>query len=105
MVKPNSFKALKAAIAEGPTLVAVEADQSVFQFYSGGILNSDKCGTSLDHAVAAIGYGVDQTKGDYYIVRNSWGYTWGMNGYIYIAGGLDGPGICGIQQDASYPNF
>jgi len=30
---------------------------------------------------------------------------WGVNGYVYIAGGKDGPGICGIQQDASYPNF
>ncbi len=105
MVTPNKAAALKTALAAGPTLVAIEADSSVFQFYSGGILNSDQCGTNLDHAVAAVGYGNDPVKGDYYIVRNSWGMQWGVNGYVYIAGGKDGPGICGIQQDASYPNF
>jgi hypothetical protein len=45
MVTPNSASALKAALAAGPTLVAIEADSSVFQFYSGGILNSAQCGT------------------------------------------------------------
>jgi C1A family cysteine protease len=77
----------------------------VFLFYSGGILNSDSCGTSPDHAVIIVGYGVDPTKGEYYIVRNTFGASWGMNGYINIAGGKDGPGICGIQLDTSYPNY
>ena len=57
------------------------------------------------HAVVAVGYGVDATKGDYYIVRNSWGASWGNKGYVNIAGGKDGAGICGIQQDAAFPNF
>ena len=105
MVTPNKYLALKTAISTGPTLVAIEADTNVFQFYSGGILNSASCGTDLDHAVIAIGYGVDATKGEYYIVRNSWGSTWGVKGYVNIAGGKDGAGICGIQLDASYPNF
>jgi KDEL-tailed cysteine endopeptidase len=97
MVKPYSFMALKTAIASGPVSVAVESKSTVFQFYSGGILNSDSCGIDdIDHPVVAVGYGVDPTKGEYYIVRNSWGPKWGLNGYIYIAGGKDGPGICGI---------
>lgn len=103
-VIPNNALALKTAAASGPTLVALEADTLVFQFYTGGILNSDKCGTELDHAVVVVGYGVDPTKGEYYIVRNSWGPSWGMKGYINIAI-KDGVGICGIQQDASFPNF
>lgn len=105
MVAPNSAVALKTAIAGKPTLVAIEADTTVFQFYSGGILNSASCGTDLDHAVIAIGYGVDATKGEYYVVRNSWGPTWGLKGYVNIAIKDGGPGICGIQSDASYPNF
>jgi KDEL-tailed cysteine endopeptidase len=105
MVKANSYVALKTAIVDGPTLVAIEADSFVFQFYSGGIINTNDCGTDLDHAVIAVGYGVDSTKGEYYIVRNSWGPNWGDKGYINIGGGQDGPGMCGIQQDASFPNF
>ena len=103
-VTPNSAIALKTAIADGPVSVAIEADTFVFQFYSGGILNSAACGTNLDHGVVAIGYGVDQTKGEYYIVRNSWGGSWGMKGYINIAI-KDGAGICGIQMEPVYPNF
>jgi len=103
-VTPNSAIALKTAIADGPVSVAIEADTFVFQFYSGGILNSAQCGTDLDHGVVAIGYGVDPTKGEYYIVRNSWGGSWGMRGYINIAI-KDGQGICGIQMEPVYPDF
>jgi KDEL-tailed cysteine endopeptidase len=103
-VTPNSAVALKTAIADGPVSVAIEADTFVFQFYSGGVLNSALCGTNLDHGVVAIGYGVDPSKGEYYIVRNSWGASWGMKGYINIAI-KDGQGICGIQMEPVYPEF
>jgi C1A family cysteine protease len=105
MVAANSASALKTAISTGPVSVAIEADTFVFQFYSGGILNSASCGTDLDHAVVAVGYGVDPVKGEFYIVRNSWGASWGEKGYVRIAGGKDGAGICGIQSDCAYPNF
>ena len=103
-VAANSALALKTAIAAGPVSVAIEADTFVFQFYSGGILNSKACGTNLDHGVVAVGYGVDPTKGEYYIVRNSWGASWGVKGYINIAI-VDGPGICGIQMEAVYATY
>ena len=67
----------------------------VFQMYKSGILDSDDCGLELDHAVTAVGFGSDDGQ-DYYIVRNSWGPTWGENGYIKIAA-KDGKGVCGIQ--------
>ena len=102
-VTPNNALALKTAISKGPVSVAIEADTFVFQFYSKGILNSASCGTNLDHGVVAVGYGVDAGK-EYYIVRNSWGGSWGLKGYINIAI-VDGPGICGIQMDASIPRF
>ena len=102
-VGAKSVAQLKAAIAQGPTSVTVEADRSVFQLYKSGVLNSTACGTQLDHAITAVGYGTDPTAGEYYIVRNSWGASWGDQGYIMIAA-VDGVGICGIQQISVWPN-
>ena len=94
--------ALKAAIAQGPTSVTVEADTTVFQQYTSGILNSSACGTQLDHAITAVGYGTSSSGQEYYIVRNSWGAAWGDQGYIMIAA-VEGKGICGINQVAVWP--
>ena len=88
-----------SSIEVSPTSIAIEADKLVFQFYSGGVLNSSKCGTNLDHGVLAVGYGNEDGQ-DYYLVKNSWASTWGDNGYIKIANNGDGDGICGIQMDA-----
>jgi len=66
--------------------------------YTSGVMDSTACGTNLDHAVAAVGYGTEGGK-DYYIVRNSWGASWGDQGYIKIAA-VEGKGICGIQMQA-----
>jgi len=103
-VATNNAQALKTAIADGPVSVAIEADTFVFQFYSGGILNSKSCGTNLDHGVVAVGYGADASGKPYYIVRNSWGSSWGLSGYINIAI-VDGAGICGIQMEPVFPKF
>jgi len=100
-VAAKSIPALKAAIEKGPVSVTVEADRSAFQRYTGGILNSTACGQNLDHAITAVGWG-SQNGQDYYIVRNSWGSSWGDRGYINIAA-VQGAGICGIQLDALYP--
>jgi len=100
-VTVDSVDQLKAAIAQGPVSVAIEADKMVFQFYSGGIFNNAACGTNLDHGVVAVGYGTENGT-TYYIVRNSWGASWGESGYIRIAA-VAGEGICGIQMDPSWP--
>ena len=55
-VAANNKNALLTAIAGAPVSVAIEADTFVFQFYSGGVLNSQACGTNLDHGVVAVGY-------------------------------------------------
>merc|ERR1711957_603596 len=60
--------------------------------------NATDCGTSLDHAVTAVGFGTDATSGlDYWLVKNSWNTTWGDAGYIKLAR-VDGKGICGVQM-------
>eukprot|EP00727_Mastigamoeba_balamuthi_P014086 m51a1_g930 putative cysteine peptidase precursor (312) ;mRNA; r:211903-212838 len=78
----------------GPLSVAIEADTSVFQNYNTGILDSTKCGTNLDHGVALVGYGTENGK-QYWTVRNSWGSSWGENGYIRLARGKN---MCGINS-------
>jgi len=102
-VPVDSEPALLAAIALQPVSIAIEADQSVFQFYKSGVMNQ-ACGTNLDHGVLAVGYG-SLGGNDYYIVKNSWGLDWGMRGYILLGRGakFNPKGQCGIQMAASYP--
>ena len=92
--------ALKQAVSQGPVSVAVEADSMVFQLYTGGVIDSTACGTSLNHGVLAVGYGAD-----FWIVKNSWGASWGDQGYLKIKYTESGAGICGINQMNSYPTF
>jgi len=92
---------MKLAVASTVVSVAIEADQAVFQHYTGGVL-TEGCGTQLDHAVAVVGYGTDATEGDYWLVRNSWAASWGDEGYIKL-GITDGAGVCGVQMEPSYP--
>lgn len=100
-VKVDSADQLKAALNVGPVSIAIEADQTVFHSYTGGIINSSSCGTSLDHGVLAVGYGSENGQ-EYYIVKNSWSTAWGEKGYVRIAV-KDGAGICGIQMQPLIP--
>lgn len=98
-VQPMNETAILVAIQNGPLSIAIEADQQSFQFYSGGIYSDIECGTNLDHGVNLVGYGNENGK-DYWILRNSWGTTWGENGYMRI---LRGKNICGLSQMPSMP--
>ena len=99
-VTPDSPTDLEAAIAQQPVSVAVEADQSSWQLYSSGTVSSN-CGTNLDHGVLAVGYDTTASP-PYYKVKNSWGASWGLSGFIQIAI-TSGKGVCGIQMEPSYP--
>jgi len=83
--------ALGDALAAGPVSVAIEADQSIFQFYRSGVLDG-ACGRNLDHGVTAVGFGADSSTG-YWIVKNSWGTSWGNQGYVWIRAMKN---MCGI---------
>lgn len=104
-VKPKSSDALKAAIAQQPVSVAIEADKAMFHYYASGILDTPNCGNHLDHGVLAVGYGMDSNYNPpvaYYLVKNSWNTTWGDKGFIKMAI-RDGEGTCGIQMQPSWP--
>lgn len=104
-VTANSESALKDAVKLGPVSVAVEADQQVFQFYKSGVVKASAgCGTKLDHGVLAVGYGTEEGT-MYWKIKNSWGPTWGDQGYLKIerTDSTDSKGTCGVAMDASYP--
>ena len=99
-VAADSMSQTQAAVAQQVLSVAIEADRAVFQQYSTGIFDSTSCGTNLDHAVTLVGYG--SSPQPYFILRNSWGTSWGEQGYMRIAM-VDGAGICGVQSEPVYP--
>ncbi len=102
----QSEAALEDAVAQQPVSVAIQANQASFQSYTGGVLTA-RCGDKLDHGVLAVGYGT-WTDGvtQYWKVKNSWGASWGDEGYILLEkGGSAKYGECGIEEAASYPTY
>ncbi|WOL14537.1 senescence-specific cysteine protease SAG39-like [Canna indica] len=102
---PSIGEALLAkAVARQPVSVAVDAGGRDFQFYAGGVF-SGECGNDLNHGVAVVGFGKGRDGTKYWIVKNSWGVSWGESGYMRLQRdvGGDDEGLCGIAMYASYP--
>jgi len=124
----NNYTALMNAVANvGP--IAISADAEPWQMYEGGVFSGK--GSDIDHAIQLVGYGTAKAvfkSKDYWLVRNSWGASWGEKGYIRIErlgegsepcaedttpgdgfGCKNGPskiqvcGVSGIMSGSSYP--
>lgn len=115
----TTAKALMSAVTKQPVSVAIEADQSAFQFYKSGVFTAT-CGTTLDHGVLAVGFGSMKSDNittmvadgkkkksqNYWKVKNSWGASWGLKGFILLQRGKkQAGGQCGILNSASYPTL
>jgi len=100
-VKAGDVNALMSAVAQQPVSIAIQANQLAFQSYSSGVLTG-KCGQRLDHGVLAVGYGTLNGV-DYWKVKNSWGPSWGQDGYILIE--RSSADLCGVLDAASYPTL
>jgi len=101
VAKGSEADLTNAVATVGPVSVAIDASHNSFQFYRSGVYNEAKCSTTqLDHGVLAVGYGVSDST-PYYLVKNSWGTSWGQEGYIWMS--RNGKNQCGIATSASYP--
>ncbi|XP_073109173.1 senescence-specific cysteine protease SAG39 [Elaeis guineensis] len=102
-VPVNDESSLLQAVSNQPVSVGIDGGGQDFQHYSSGIFTGP-CKTNMDHAVTAIGYGTAEDGTKYWLIKNSWGTTWGEKGYMRIQRDVGAPeGLCGIAKLASYP--
>merc|ERR1712210_328721 len=84
-VTPKSESQLMAAVAQQPISIAVEANQLSWQLYNGVLL---------------VGY-MEKSGKDVWKVKNSWGPSWGSDGFLYIERGSSD--LCGLELQPSFP--
>jgi len=88
---------LKTELATYGPVAAAGYIGKKFRNYWSGVLPEDDCEVDVEgaHAIAVVGYGVDPTHGNYWIIKNSWGTRWGEDGYMRLGYSGDGAAIGG----------
>ncbi|KAK8469002.1 hypothetical protein PHAVU_006G176920 [Phaseolus vulgaris] len=101
-VPENSEEQLLQAVAKQPVSVGVSVNEN-FQSHKTGVFEGP-CGTDLNHAVVIVGYGTSEDGQKYWLIKNSWGESWGEQGYMKLLRESGEPGgVCGVARKASYP--
>ena len=98
-IKSGDLEGLIYSLSKQPISVGIQADTFSFQHYGGGIYSDPNCFTeNINHGVLLVAY-----TNDTLTIKNSWGETWGEDGYITLAKTDDKNGICGVYTSASFP--
>ncbi|CAG9768819.1 unnamed protein product [Ceutorhynchus assimilis] len=102
-ILPYNETDLKLAVGlMGPVSVAIHSGP--FQFYQSGIHSGAACTDNVDHGVLVVGYGKNtSSQEEYWLLKNSWGTSWGENGYFKLAMSKNNTGLCGIAKQSCYP--
>jgi hypothetical protein len=104
LVEIGNNDQLLEALAYGPVASSVYTIFPVFRYYTHGIFDAyTSARPKLDHAILIVGASSENDI-PYWIVKNSWGTAWGMNGYMRIKRNVGfEPSICGIAEESFYP--
>ena len=105
-ILPSGPEVYLETLRRQPTTSSFHVKNDFFQ-YKSGIYNTENCSKQANHAVNAVGFGLSETAGQsYFLVRNSWGESWGDKGYFKIAI-TKGDGVCGFSTEnaTTYAHF
>ncbi|XP_020268788.1 senescence-specific cysteine protease SAG39-like [Asparagus officinalis] len=103
-VPPNDEASLLKAVSRQPVSAGIDGSGNEFMFFAGSGVFDGPCGDNVHHAVTVVGYGVESDGTKYWLVKNSWGPSWGENGFGKIQRDVgDAEGLCGIAMYATYP--
>lgn len=81
----------------GPLSICIDA--TIWSNYVSGVISASECGTEVNHCVQVTGINLSDETSPYWIVRNSWGESWGLDGYIHLEYGTD---ACAITTDPTF---
>ncbi|CAO1415997.1 unnamed protein product [Diamesa tonsa] len=97
----NETLLMNAVATIGPLSIAIYGSLESFQSYKSGVYYDDACTTNINHAVLLVGYGVTNNGVEYWIIKNSYGITWGERGYMRLA--RNRKNHCGVAEFIIYP--
>lgn len=101
-VTPGDESLAGAVASQGPVSVSVNMQSANFRFYSDGVFSDANCSAvHPDHGMLVVGYGTTGGGQRYWTIKNSWGRSWGRDGYMWMS--RDSKNTCGVSDNPVYP--